>query len=49
MLSKLNSPPLRRNHIAILIDEQIFIHGGVSENNETSLLTSFLFKLIMSS
>ena len=34
MLSKLNSPPLRRNHIAILIDEQIFIHGGVSENNE---------------
>ena len=34
ILSKLNSPPLRRNHIAILIDEQIFIHGGVSENNE---------------
>ena len=34
MLSKLNSPTLRRNHIAILIDEQIFIHGGVSENNE---------------
>ena len=34
LLGKLNSPVPRRNHIAILIDEQIFIHGGVTENNE---------------
>ena len=34
LLSKLNCPLHRRNHISILIDEQIFIHGGVTENNE---------------
>ena len=34
MLGKLYSPIPRRNHIAILIDEQIFVHGGISENNE---------------
>ena len=34
ILSKLNSPVQRRNHIAVLIDEQIFIHGGITDNNE---------------
>ena len=34
ILGKLNSPVPRRNHISILIDEQIFIHGGITENNE---------------
>ena len=34
VLGKIYSPELRRNHIALLIDEQIFIHGGITENNE---------------
>ena len=34
LLGKLNSPIPRRNHISILIDEQIFIHGGITENLE---------------
>ena len=33
-INKTNIPPLRRNHIAELINEQIFIHGGITENNE---------------
>jgi len=28
------SPELRRNHIAELLGNQIFIHGGINENNE---------------
>ena len=34
LLGKLNSPIPRRNHISVLIDEQIFIHGGITENLE---------------
>ena len=34
VLGKLNCPEPRRNHIAVLIDEQIFIHGGVNDNDE---------------
>ena len=34
ILGKINSPIARRNHIALLIDEQIFIHGGISEDND---------------
>ena len=34
ILGKLNSPIPRRNHIALLIEEQIFIHGGITEDNE---------------
>ena len=34
IMGKLYNPVLRRNHIALLIDEQIFIHGGITENNE---------------
>ena len=34
VLGKIYSPELRRNHVALLIDEQIFIHGGITDNNE---------------
>ena len=33
-LGRINCPKLRRNHIAELINEQILIHGGITENNE---------------
>ena len=32
--SKINCPPIRRNHIAELINEQILFYGGITENNE---------------
>ena len=33
-MGKINCPQYRRNHIAELINEQILIYGGITENNE---------------
>ena len=33
-MGRINCPQLRRNHIAELINEQILIYGGITENNE---------------
>ena len=33
-MGRINAPKLRRNHIAELINEQLLIYGGVTENNE---------------
>ena len=43
-VNKTNVPPLRRNHIAELINEQILIHGGITEKGEV-LNDSYLLNL----